>query len=84
MAMVNFRSVAGQLGVSVPKVRILVRQREIPHYRIGRRVVFDSEEVQSWLAGRRVPVGGSNGTHNDPSRFSPEPRQVTCRGRKRR
>jgi len=84
MAMMNFKGVAGQIGVSIPKVRVLVRQREIPHYRIGRRVVFDTEEVQAWLAEHRIPVGGDNGTDAAPGPPPREPRQVTRRGRKRR
>ncbi len=54
MAKTNFKGAARELGVSVPKVRQLVREREVPHYRIGRRVVFETEELSRWLQLHRV------------------------------
>lgn len=54
MAKINFKRAAEQIGVSVPKVRILVREQAIPYYRIGRRIVFDTEELATWLAEHRV------------------------------
>jgi excisionase family DNA binding protein len=43
-----------RLGVSRFTVRALIRRRELPAYRIGRRVVVDSEDVARFLAARRM------------------------------
>jgi len=40
----------------------LVREKAIPYYRIGRRVIFDTDELAAWLRARRVaPVDEGNG-----------------------
>lgn len=42
------------LGVSKFTVRKLTRDRAIPHYRVGRRIVYDAEELAEWFRARRV------------------------------
>ena len=54
MGRVNDRAAGELLGVSRHTVRKLVRERAIPHYRVGRRVVFDADELAAWLRARRV------------------------------
>lgn len=49
---------AGIVGVSRFTLRALVRQRRIPFYRVGRRIVLDEDEIKAWLATRRVPPAG--------------------------
>ena len=51
---IDARAAAPYLGVSVVSLRKLVRRREIPHIRIGRRVIFDVADLDRYLAGRRV------------------------------
>ena len=50
----NVKNVAGELGVSPFTVRVYVRERRIPFYRIGRRIVFDAREIKEWFSARRV------------------------------
>ena len=42
------------LGVSVFMVRALIRQRAVPYYRIGRRIVLDGEDLERYLRQHRV------------------------------
>ena len=50
-----------RLGVSRYTVRSLIRRRELPAYRVGRRVVVDSEDVERFLAQRRLSNGAEVG-----------------------
>ncbi len=52
----NVNSVAVELGVSPFTVRLYVRERRIPFYKIGRRIVFDAREIKEWFSSRRVPA----------------------------
>jgi excisionase family DNA binding protein len=42
------------LGVSVFTVRKLIRQRAVPFYRVGRRIVLDPEDLERYLCQHRV------------------------------
>ena len=42
------------LGVSVFTVRKLVRERAVPFYQVGRRVVLDREDLERYLHQHRV------------------------------
>ena len=42
------------LGVSVFTVRKLIRQRAVPYYRVGRRVVLDPDDLERYLRQHRV------------------------------
>jgi excisionase family DNA binding protein len=42
------------LGVSVFMVRALIRQRAVPYYRVGRRIVLDAEDLERYLRKHRV------------------------------
>ena len=55
------------LGVSVYVVRSLVRQRRLPHYRIGRRIVLDRDDLGQFPQAHRVetrarPIDPPRGT----------------------
>jgi excisionase family DNA binding protein len=43
------------LGVSRFTVRAWTRARRLPHFRLGRRIVYDAEELKIWFAAHRVP-----------------------------
>lgn len=42
------------LGVSVYMVRALIRQRRLPFYHIGRRIVLDRDDLERFLRAHRV------------------------------
>ncbi len=42
--------VAQELGISVSLVRRLTRNGSLPHLRLGRRIIYPSAAINSWLA----------------------------------
>ncbi|EEX52042.1 DNA binding domain, excisionase family [Prevotella sp. oral taxon 472 str. F0295] len=48
--------VALLLGISASRVRHLVCDREIPHYRRGNKVYFKKSEIEDWQLSQRVPT----------------------------
>jgi hypothetical protein len=48
--------VALLLGISTSRVRHMVCDREIPHYRRGNKVYFKKSEIEDWQLSRRVPT----------------------------
>lgn len=42
-------------GLGIPTLQSMVCRRQIPHYRLGKRlVVFSKVELAAWMAARRV------------------------------
>jgi excisionase family DNA binding protein len=54
--LVNVAEMAKRLGVSKSTLYGLVRQRRIPHIKVGDRVLFDAEKV---VAALEVPAEGA-------------------------
>lgn len=54
MGRLNDRGASEVLGVSRPTIRKMTRERTIPFYRVGRRIVFDADELSAWLRAQRV------------------------------
>lgn len=46
--------VALLLGISTSRVRHMVCDREIPHYRRGNKVYFKKSEIEDWQLSQRV------------------------------
>ncbi len=42
------------LGVSPYTLRAWIRQRRLPFFRLGRRIVFDSRDLEAFLRANRV------------------------------
>jgi len=51
---VSVEEAAPILGVSVFTVRKLIRQRAVPYYRVGRRVVLDPDDLERYLRQHRI------------------------------
>lgn len=43
--------VAGLLGVSTDCIYTMVRERQIPHIRLRRRILFHRDVVDAWVRG---------------------------------
>lgn len=41
------------LNICVSMVRKLVRQKELPFYKIGNKVLFDKTEIDNWFVSRK-------------------------------
>ena len=53
----NYRDAAALLGVPVGTLYAWVARQQVPHIRLGRRLVrFDAGELETWLAAHKVPV----------------------------
>lgn len=55
-SLLDIPAVAERLGISGFTIRMMVRERRIPHLRIGRRVLFDPRDIDAFLASSRVPA----------------------------
>lgn len=43
------KEVAGYLRVHTDMIYALVRQKQIPHVRLGNRILFTKETIHSWI-----------------------------------
>jgi excisionase family DNA binding protein len=47
---------ATYLRSTLGSIRVKTSRREIPHVKFGRRVLYDKQEIDSWLADQKVPA----------------------------
>jgi excisionase family DNA binding protein len=53
----TYKEAAAHLGLKIGTLKAMVCRKEVPHIRLGPRlVVFDPTELDAWLAERRVPA----------------------------
>lgn len=52
--LLGIKAVAERLGLSPKTLYQYVELREIPHVRVGRRVLFDERELTAWLETKTV------------------------------
>lgn len=45
----NIKDLSCYLKISISEIRKLVRERKIPNFRLGNRIMFDLNEVNKWL-----------------------------------
>lgn len=50
----SLRWAGRKMGISPHTVRMLVRQRALAHYRVGRRIVILDPDIDAFMARRRV------------------------------
>jgi excisionase family DNA binding protein len=48
------RDVSEMLKVSASKIQTMVALKEIPHVRLGRRILFFRSDVEAWLNEKMV------------------------------
>ena len=46
------KEVAGYLRVHTDMIYALVKQKQIPHMRLGSRILFTKESIHSWIQGQ--------------------------------
>jgi excisionase family DNA binding protein len=52
--------VASLTRLKVPTIYAYAERRQIPHVKLGSRVLFEREALAGWLAAKRVePMGGA-------------------------
>ena len=62
-ALIGMAEAAKLLGVSRFTVRSWLRNRRLPFYRLGRRVLVDARDVEAFLARGRVEATVSGSDH---------------------
>lgn len=46
---INIQELSSYLKISIPEIRKLVRQSNIPYFRIGNRLKFDLANINLWI-----------------------------------
>lgn len=54
MQIFTVKEVANYLNCSVSSIRTLVRNKEIPYFRIGSKLNFNKEAVDNWVHNQEV------------------------------
>ena len=54
--LLNMREAAGQLRSSIPTLRVWVKQKRLPVIRIGRKLLFKSEDIRTFIDKSRINV----------------------------
>jgi excisionase family DNA binding protein len=49
---------AALIGISPHTLRSWLRQRRLPHVRLGRRILFDPRDLEEFVAANRVAARG--------------------------
>ena len=52
--LMSIKEAALKLGVSHYTVRAWIFQRKLPHYKLGRRVLLDSNDIEQYIRSCRV------------------------------
>ncbi|RNB92493.1 DNA-binding protein [Brevibacillus fluminis] len=47
--MITVNELSEQIGVSTDSIYAMVRENQIPHVRIRRRILFHKETIERWL-----------------------------------
>jgi excisionase family DNA binding protein len=56
--MLTYTQAAEHTGIALGTLYAMVARREIPHFRLGRRIVrFSTRDLHVWMRHRRVPAG---------------------------
>lgn len=45
----NIKELSIYLQTSIPQIRKLVREKKIPHFRVGNRIKFDLNGINKWI-----------------------------------
>ena len=45
----NIKDLSSYLKISISEIRMLVKQKRIPNFRLGNRIMFDLVEVNKWV-----------------------------------
>ncbi len=46
---ITLKELSSNLHISISEIRKLVRERRIPHFRIGNKIYFSVESINNWL-----------------------------------
>ncbi|WP_366160631.1 helix-turn-helix domain-containing protein [Bacillus infantis] len=52
----SVQEAAEYLGVSSDTVYTMVKQKEIPHYRVRKRIFFSKERIDTWIDNQETQM----------------------------
>ncbi len=52
----NITQVAKFLTLSVPTIKNYLRDKKIPVYKVGKRWVFEKNEIITWMESQKRPI----------------------------
>jgi excisionase family DNA binding protein len=58
--MYTVKETAERLGISPSKLYQLTSRKQIPHYRIGGKILFSDEDIQAYLSSCKVEQAGAS------------------------
>ncbi len=59
---IDYKQLAKKIGLPMGTLYCLVSKQEIPHHRLGRRLVrFSLLEIENWLRARQVTIKNNGG-----------------------
>lgn len=53
---ITVKETADYLRISQTYVRDLIRIKRLPHFRLGRRILVDKADLETWLEGQKINV----------------------------
>lgn len=57
------KELSGLLGVHTDTIYKMARKREIPHFRIGGKILFSSHKVEAWIHDQETSITTSYTTN---------------------
>ena len=45
----NLKELSDYLKISISEIRKLVREKRIPNFRLGNRIMFDIKKINNWI-----------------------------------
>ena len=45
----NIKDLSDYLKISISEIRKLVREKRIPNFRLGNRIMFDIKKINKWI-----------------------------------
>jgi excisionase family DNA binding protein len=52
----TIKDIANYLGIKTSTLYLMVEEKRVPHYRIGRLIRFKKSEIDEWMRGQKEPV----------------------------
>lgn len=52
--MLDIKELSNYLNISVSLIRKLIRKKEIPHNRIGIKILFSKNEIDKWIKDNQI------------------------------
>ena len=69
----NIKATAVYLGIKKSTIYSLVEHKKIPHFRVGRLILFNKSQLDQWMEKNQVACSSQTETANKPSKVYRRP-----------